>query len=274
MAKKNRSTLKRYFREGALPTADQFGDLIDSSLNTIDEGFDKTTENGFEISLVGQHDKLISFFRNSVSKHPVWAVSYDRESDRLSFVQPSKDDDVRSTLVLGPNGLVGINKDDPRWNLDVDGIIAAQGRIGANPNNQLTIPADGEWHNITPELSGCQALEVVAGVGKKDTGKYALMKAEAFNTFNPRGFFFNFLNLKKRIKYQQAWYLARNNKIKLRWSGKGRDYTLQMRTNSDYGEGVKVRFFITRLWFDEDMSESWSQSDGAAEVKPDSGAKD
>ena len=271
MAKKNRITLKRYFREGALPTADQFGDLVDSSLNTIDEGFDKSAENGFEISLVGQHDKLISFFRNSVDRDAVWAVRYDRESDRLSFVQPTAGEEAVATLTLGPNGKIGINKDDPRWHLEVDGVMAAQGRIGANPDNQFTIPADGEWHNITPTLSGCQALEIMAGVGNKGTGKYALMKAEAFNTFNPRGFFFNFLNLKKRIKYHQAWYLSRNNKIKLRWSGKGRDYTLQMRTQSDYGEGIKVRYYITRLWFDADMSESWQQKTVAATDKANAG---
>ena len=263
MAKKNRSTLKRYFREGALPTADQFADLVDSTLNTIDEGFDKSAEDGFEISLIGQHDKLISFFRNSVDQNAVWAVSYDRDSDRLSFVKPSAVDDVTSTLTLAPQGLVGVNKNDPGWQLDVGGVVAAQGRIGANPDNRCTIPADGEWHDITPDLTGCQALEIMAGVGNKGTGKYALLKAEAFNAFNPYGLFFNFLNLKKRIKYHQAWYLSRSDKIKLRWAGKGRDYTLQMRTQSNYGDDIKIRYYITRLWFDADMSESWEQQAAA-----------
>ena len=71
MAKKNRRTLKRFFSEGSLPTEDQFGDLIDSSLNTIDEGLDKTPQNGLELSLVGDHDRLISFFRTSAAKDMV-----------------------------------------------------------------------------------------------------------------------------------------------------------------------------------------------------------
>jgi len=77
MAKKNRSTLKRYFRKGALPSEDQFVDLIDSTLNTIDEGFDKTPENGFEISLLGDHPRLISFFKTAAAKDAVWSIDFD-----------------------------------------------------------------------------------------------------------------------------------------------------------------------------------------------------
>ena len=85
MAKKNRSTLKRYFRTGALPSEDHFDDLIDSTLNTIDEGFDKTPENGFEISLVGDHRRLISFFKRGSVRDAVWTIDYDADHDRLSL---------------------------------------------------------------------------------------------------------------------------------------------------------------------------------------------
>ena len=263
MAKKNRSTLKRYFREGALPSSDQFGDMIDSSLNTIDEGFDRSDKNGFEISLLGEHDRLISFFRNTAEKQPVWSVSYDKRNDKLRFIKPDDGDETAATLALAPGGRVGVNKDDPQWTLDVKGIVAAHGRIGANPTDQTTVPADSKWHNISGPLNGCQAFEVMAGVGNKGTGKYALMKAVALNTFNPRGLLFNLFNLKKRIKYHQAYYLSRSNRIKLRWQGKDGEYFLQMRSNCDYGEGVQIRFYLTQLWFDQDMSESWSQSDSS-----------
>ena len=263
MAKKNRSTLKRYFREGALPSADQFGDLIDSSLNTIDEGFDKSAENGFEISLIGEHEKLISFFRNNTSKQAVWAISYDKGRDRLCFSKPETEEKQPPALVLDPAGRVGVNNRDPQWTLDVAGVIGAAGRIGANHDGDKTVPADGQWHNITGALSGCQALEVMAGVGNKGTGKYALMQAVAMSTFNPRGFFFNFLGMKNSIKYQQACYLSRTNKLKLRWYGKGREYQLQIRSNCNYGEGINIRYYLTKLWFDEDMGESWEQESSA-----------
>ena len=97
----------------------------------------------------------------------------------------------------------------------------------------------------------------MAGVGSPGTGRYALMQAVAINTFNPRGWLFNFLNLKKRIRYQQAYFLSRGNRIKLRWHSVGeKKYTLQMRTACAYGDGINIRFYRTNLWIDEDMSES------------------
>lgn len=257
MAKKNRSTLKRYFRKGALPSEDHFDDLIDSTLNTIDEGFDKSPENGFEISLVGDHRRLISFFKSGAVTDAVWAIDYDSEHDRLLIKKPHVDPNVPPAMTFSGNGNVGVKNESPAHTLDVGGVVAAQGRLGANPDNRKTVPADGHWHNITGPLRGCHAIEVMAGVGSKGTGRYALMQAIAINTFNPRGWLFNFLNLKKRIKYQQAYYLSRGNRIKLRWSSAGEEYFLQMRTICTYGEDVKIRYYLTSLWFDEDMGESW-----------------
>lgn len=270
MAKKNRSTLKRYFSEGALPSADQFADLIDSALNTIDEGFDKTPENGFEISLIGDHDRLISFFRNQAGRQAVWSISYDKANDRLLFIRPREEGEAVRVVAFDPRGRLGINKSDPQWSLDVAGVVASEGRIGANPNKQKSVPADGAWHDITDPLSGCQAFEVMAGAGNKGSGMYALMQAVALNAFNPKGPLFNFFRRKNRIKYNQAYYLSRGHKIKLRWHGTTDHYTLQLRTNCDYGDGIMVRYYLTRLWFDEAMTESWDhQSDLNDEHKPD-----
>jgi hypothetical protein len=261
MAKKNRSTLKHYFRKGALPTEDHFNDLIDSTLNTVDEGFDKSPENGFEISLVGDRSHLISFFKTSAVKEAVWTIDYDREQDLLLIKKPHADAKKPAAMTFSGQGHVGVNKTAPAYTLDVGGVVAAQGRIGANPDNQKTVAADGQWHNITGALTGCHAIEVMAGVGSKGTGRYALINALAMNTFNPRGWLFNVLNLKKKIKYQQAYYLSRGNRIKLRWLTEGEHYYLQMRTVCAYGGEVKIRYYLTSLWFDQDMSESW-QLDG------------
>lgn len=264
MRRQNRSTLRGYFSEGALPSADHFADLINSALNMVDEGFDKTAEDGFKISLIGEHDRLISFFRNYAGKQAVWSISYDKDNDRLLFVKPTAEGEANAVVAFDPRGRLGINTRDPRYALDVAGVIAAQGRLGANPNNQKTVPADGEWHNITGSLTGCQAFEVMAGVGDKGTGKYALMQATALNTFNPKGAFFNFFRRKNRIRYNQAFYLSRGNKIQLRWDGtdEAEKYVLKMRTNCDYGKNSKnkdilIRYYMTRLWFDETMAESW-----------------
>jgi hypothetical protein len=267
MAKQNRSTLRRYFAKGRLPTEDQFGDLIDSTLNPIDEGFDKSLKHGFEISLIGKHKRLISFFKADAPINAVWTIEYDNEQERLLIRQPETDtpadvdgdagNPAAVAMTFSRDGQVGINNLDPVHALDVGGWVAAQGRIGANPDQLKTVAADGEWHDITGPLQGCQALEVVAGVGAKGTGKYALMNAIAMNTFNPRGWISNFLNLKKRIKYHHAYYLSRGYRIKLRWFTKEDGYYLQMRTVCGFGGDIKIRFYLTRLWFDWEMKESW-----------------
>lgn len=262
MSKKNRDTLKNFFQKGALPSEEHFRDLIDSSLNMIDEGFSRSPTNGVEITPHGDHDTLISFFQGRDPVRPTWSVSHDRDKDKLLF-NPRKDDDTTPSpsLTLDPEGRVGVNNKDPEWDLDVRGVVRSEGRIGGNPAGETWVPADGKWHNITDPLTGCHAFEVMAGVGKKKTGRYALMHAFALNTFNPKGFFFNFLNLKKRIHYHQAYYISLSAKLKLRWHEKDKKYFLQLRSNTDYGDGIRIRFYITKLWFDDDMGESWRERD-------------
>jgi hypothetical protein len=250
-----------------LPTEDQFGDLIDSTLNPIDEGFDKSLKHGFEVSLIGKHKRLISFFKADAPIDAVWTIEYDAERERLLFRRPQADapadagdnagDPAPIAMTFSQDSHVGINNPDPVHALDVGGWIAAQGRIGANPGQIKTVAADGKWHDITGPLQGCQAIEVIAGVGARGTGKYALMNAIAMNAFNPRGWISNFLNLKKRIKYHHAYYLSRGDRIKLRWFTKKDGYYLQMRTACGFGADIRIRFYLTMLWFDWEMKESW-----------------
>ena len=269
MAKQNRDTLKKYFKEGALPSSDQFGDLIDSALNLVDEVFDKSQANGLEVSSLGDDDRLISFFRSEDSEHrPLWSITYDRDKDKLLFNRWGYDrqaeHETSPVMALAPDGNVGINNKDPGCELDVGGVVRAIGRVGVPCKKRTseavdhTVPADGGWHDITPVLNGCHALEVMAGAGRKRTGKYALMHAVAMNAHNPTGWFFNFLNKKKRIKYQHAYYRSAGNKLKLRWDKRGTGYCLQLRANSSYGDNTPIRYYITQLWFHEDMSDYWS----------------
>ena len=50
MAKTNRKTLKEYFGKGKKPNHTQFADLIDSMLNVVDDGFNKSAERGMLLS--------------------------------------------------------------------------------------------------------------------------------------------------------------------------------------------------------------------------------
>jgi hypothetical protein len=261
MAKQNRSTLKKYFRNGNLPSEQQFSHLVDSMLNIMDEGFDKSPDEGLKVNQLTDSGKLISFYKDFEMLRPRFFVRVDQKDNLILGSEKDQNVLFRSEGRENSKVKVGINTDEPESELDVGGVIRAEGRIGVVSEvdkRELEVPANGAWHDITDTLTGCQAFEIMAGVGgRKKEGKYALMHAIALNTYNPRGLLFDFLSLKKRIKYHHAYYRSRSDKLKLRWHGdEGHTYSLQLKSNSNYGDGIQIKYYITKLWFDEVMEES------------------
>jgi len=80
----NRETLKNFFRQGSLPTEEHFGDLIDSTLNIIDDGFSQSADNGIEITRLGTKQRLISFF-SQPEEQPDWSIGCDPDTKSLHF---------------------------------------------------------------------------------------------------------------------------------------------------------------------------------------------
>lgn len=244
------------------PGKDHFGDLVDSMLNMTDEGFRKTPENGVEISTPIGHDGLMSFYRDQNPKQPLWSLSYAGKTDQLVMRRGavSAHADKGALLTLDPHGHVGINQAAPQHALDVAGTACMSGRIGRRPHSEeAPVPADGQWYDLTDSLSGCQAFEVMAGVGNVGTGHFAMLHAVALNTFNPRPGLLEWLVPRKRIRSQHAFYSRRLDQLQLRWegsSGKGASYRLQIRSRSDYGARIHIQCYVTQLWFDPEMRES------------------
>jgi hypothetical protein len=261
MTSRNRETLRNYFGDGKLPTKHHFGDLIDSMLNMSDEGFRKSPENGFEVSTPMGHNALLSFYRDQRPKSALWSIGYGKERDML-YVQPGSStitDGRTPVLSLDVNGRMGVNHAAPRHALDVAGVVASEGRRGTydkrGPNPEA-IEADGEWHDITEPLSGCQAFEIMAGVGAPGSGRFSLLHAVALNTYNPTAGWLEIFSRKKSIKAQHAFYGRRCDRMQLKWegsSGKGASYRLRIRTGCNFGPGVLIKVFVTKLWFDEGM---------------------
>jgi len=246
MPLQNRKSLKDYFRKGQLPSEGHFHDLIDSTINKVDDGMSKTMEDGLMLSPIGESRKLISFFKSIEDKFPVWRMEVDENDADLNFSNKLGD----SVLTIREEGKVGVNQEAPEFALDVDGDVAMCGRTGNAYRGQ--IPADGKWHKIVSGLNGCELFEVVAGVGKKKTGKYALLHAIAISTFGKS---------KNKIRVTQAYYGVRGNRIKLRWTGSTYKYNLEMRTRYNYGDNTAVNFNIQRLWQDTFMDESLLEQD-------------
>ncbi|MEL6678656.1 MAG: hypothetical protein AAFQ51_08115 [Pseudomonadota bacterium] len=270
MTKRDRSTLKTFFADGALPTAEHYRDLIDSGVNQIEDGFEKPAEEGLKLKSLSGHHTLMSFYRGIGAGLPVWRMAHGDEMGTLQFERGPGGRDVSldaedaggdiSTpgLALDRDGRVGVFTDRPDWRLDVEGVARMRGRIGF-PGPDTTIPADGRWHPITETLRGCQILEVVAGAGAAEgAGRYSLLHATAMNAFNPRNPVLNWLFARRKIRRQTAMYGSYADRLRLRWVAMPgpHSYRLELRTNASFGEGYVIRYYVTRLWFDTHMEGS------------------
>lgn len=245
-SRRRRSMLKERFAQGKMPTEVDFGDLIESMLNMLDEGFEKTPEAGFKVAQI--HDgKLLSFYKDISTGAVLWSAGLDKANNHLSF--HDHQDKALLTLASTRNAegiahaAVGIRQSQPQHELDVAGTVAAHGRVGRR--GEHAVPADGNWYDATDYLTGCQAWEVVAGVGAKDSdGRYALMHAFATSAFGRNA----------SITYHQSHFGNKCSRIELRWLNNPDDkvfeFKLQMRVGCTYGEEVWIQYHMTQLWQD------------------------
>jgi hypothetical protein len=305
MTTQNRQTLKGYFSVGARPTARNFEDLIDSTLIMNDEGFIKTLKDGLRIISLGSSQALMSF-EGPTSIRPAWSLGFGGKDNgkehnvlalrrgpqdaasgppALSFwdlpATPRDGADAPTTWRgADPLPYVGVGTDAPTSKLDVRGVIRSEGRAGT----LVDVPADGQPHIISgpTDLRGCVALEVVAGVGIPDTGRFAIVHALAMNAYHPSrwdNWFGNrvwpLLAGKTPIRHTHAYYSRRADRLQLSWTrgplaskdqehGKGARYTLCIRSRSPYlvNDGkqfANVRTLVTKLWFDPHMN--WAESE-------------
>ena len=244
MGLQNRNTLKTYFKKGQLPSEKHFTDLIDSMSNKVDDGLSKSYENGLMLSPIGSSPKLISFYRSIQDKNPAWSIGTDISNGSLHINNHAN----QAVISMQQDGRVGINKANPEHELDVNGMIGQEGRIGTFISDKA--PADGKWHKIIENLNGCYGFEIVAGVGKKKTGKYALIHAYVLTTYGKS---------KHKIDIRQAYYGSRRNKIDLRFQGTTYDFSLEIRTKSDFDGDYFIHYHVSKIWNDEFMDRSLQQ---------------
>lgn len=243
MALINRQTLKNYFKKGGVPSEKHFVDLIDSSLNVIDDGISITPKHGFKINPLGYSSRLMSFFKQSTQSEPEFSIELNK-NDLAGLSIHNKEDE--SLLKIKSEGFIGINTENPKLNLEVAGSFGSKTRVGVFAKG--TVEGDGLWHTIVPNLNGLNGFEIVAYIrGKEGSGRYALSHAIALSTFGGR---FS----KSRIKASNSYYGSFFNKLSFRWYGTMNNYNLQVRTKRHYGinpetaEVFKINYNITQLF--------------------------
>ncbi|MBD78257.1 MAG: hypothetical protein CL840_04990 [Crocinitomicaceae bacterium] len=254
----NRESLKLVFKNGNRPNADNFASLIDSMVNKVDDGISKNLSDGLILSPEGgESDRLLSFYRKIRDSEAQWTFELlNEELQGLGIMQPMPNEKAKPRLFFNKNGNVGVNTTDPKTNFEVNGILGTDSRVGTAKLS--TIPADGKWHTIIANLNGCSAFEIMAQVGKKKAGKYALLHAHALSTFGKS---------RSKIRKTQAHYGWWWNKLSLRWIGSTYDYALQLRTRSNYGKDQQIKFHITKLW-DNDIMKLFDSPESAQDTQP------
>ncbi len=233
MAQKTRANLKNYFLKGNIPTEQDFHDFIDSSVNKIDDGIIKTKGEGIKILADGTNRELLRFFDNINDLNPTWTINQKTEDGNEGFniVEPNGG----SRLFIAKGGNVGIGSTRPDYKLDVSGMIGMEGRKGNFAFGE--IPADGEWHDVLSDLNEYQAFEIIATVGKK--GAHSILHAIAVSTYGKS---------KNAITKTCGYYGWSRNKLDVRWAGSYFSYQLQIKTKSNYGEGILIKYNIAKLY--------------------------
>lgn len=289
MTKQDRTTLKKFFREGALPNSENYADLIDSVINQVDDGFEKSTIDGLQLNSLGNEKRVLSLYEGLDAEHANWVAEHGidaaegalhwrtglysnkRRAETLSAKSASgseaaEEEPFQPGLTLDPTGNVGISMDRPEWRLDVAGVARMHGRTGfVYPQEAYAdVKADGGWKDITPELEGCHMIEVIAGAsGGEGKGRYALLHAVAMNAYNPRGWLLNWLFRRRAIRHQQAVFGNYADRLKLRWKRSKSSrfaYRLQICTMANLGKNARIRYSLSHLWHDPRMQRSVAES--------------
>lgn len=243
MPQVNRETLKEYFKDGNRPAGQHFQDLIDSMLNILDDGLNRSDQEGLKLSPLNSKGTVLEFFRDIQDSHPVWKVNLDAEKRTLSIVDGETD---KPLITLTPGKPVRVHTD-----IEVEGGISARffrGNYTSEKSWCSVVKADGQWHTIplipNNQRDGCRAYRVVAGCGKTGFGKYSLLDATAMHCYGRH----------RKIRGTYSWFGVHFNRLQLRWHKEGINWVLQIRTRSNYGENVLIRYQITQIWSDYYMN--------------------
>jgi len=138
--KKNRSTLKDYFKKGAIPTESNFGDLIDSMLNQDEDSISKLPNDPLKIVATGADEALLNFYRLEQNEEKLsWQVKQKpRGKPGLNF-----GDEAASRLFIeSGSGEIGIGTTAPEAKLQIQkadtGVFLRVGR-GDTSGNEFTM---------------------------------------------------------------------------------------------------------------------------------------
>ena len=234
----NRETLAELFKDGMRPSGAIFSNLIYSMVNKLDDGIEKNFDHGLSLSPQGNTaENLLSLFHQIDDAYAAWSLGLTSK-DNGAGLNFKEGDTNTSRLYIAKGGAVGINTTNPKHTLDIKGDIGIQSRKGTYASGRAL--ANGKWQTILTDQTDCKLLEMSAcAKGGKGAGRYTVLHAIAMNPFaGKRG------AIKKcQSYYGWKWW----QRVQLRWQGTPFNYSLEIRTASNYGEKGFIEYHITQL---------------------------
>lgn len=198
--RKNRDTLKGYFKKGKTPTEEQFAELIDSTLNLVEDEQVIRIDSGWSFAVTPGKTLVIKNEQAEI----VMEVSQDK------------------TFLL-------------HGNLTVDETVTASTyKTKGEPTpgeDYLTVPADKKWHDLPLDVSregfGCRVYRIYASFREPGTELCRLTRVTAI--------WLNFME--QRIESPEKHWWGWSGSIRFRWLDHGGKPCLQMRSKKRLPSG-------------------------------------
>lgn len=138
--KKNRSTLKEYFKKGAIPTDANFADLIDSMLNQEEDNLAKLPNDPLRITATGTDEALLNFYRTEKNEDKLsWQIK--QKPGGKAGLSISEDAGNRLFVESG-TGKVGLGTTTPLQTLDVRGRVNVDNGVIQRGGTAITNVSD------------------------------------------------------------------------------------------------------------------------------------
>jgi hypothetical protein len=177
--KTDRKALKSYFVKNAVPTASNFADLIDGTLNQKDDGFAKPPNEPLSIEADGDNTsqkKAINFYRNFADPKAAWTLSLNPRSDPANPATAKPgwnigDADGNSKLFIDQaSGNVGVGTVAPGgYRLSVNGPVFVNGNVYPTAENAGRLRVGAAWGmpGLFSGEDGAKSLALGAPAGQK-----------------------------------------------------------------------------------------------------------
>lgn len=138
--KKNRSTLKDYFRKGSIPTESNFADLIDSMINREEDGVDALPNDPLSVTAVGAEEGLLNFYRTEQNERKLsWQLKQKPGGKSGLSVG---DGSAGRLFVESGTGKIGVGTVEPKQALDVRGRLNIENGVIQSGGDPITNTSD------------------------------------------------------------------------------------------------------------------------------------